>query len=272
MGVCVDALTLPHLRSLTALNLSYIVVPGEEARYTYGDSSQRLQFTDRTRGYISTESEIFAKLTRERIYLRSIAIGDVTDVFLGYLKSYSGLLEELKIEPTTAEGSDSLAKQFYESVLPKHVNSIQVLDISPRYGGEWCYDNETSPQFLARCKDLRSLAITFASYHSSDFGNMISSLVDLSLTLPHLTEISIRSADMDEIWMCGTGQLRHQQYVTDVIKRSVTSFTFTDRMPLARVPPDIWVGPQLYFYREAGDGISGKYQPSLVSQGAEWCW
>jgi hypothetical protein len=146
MSVRMDSLTLPHLRSLVYLNSDF-------------------PFIDPTRRCASKIPGIYAALNREKIHLNHVVVGMVDDVILDYLQSYSGL-ETLKVSPTTfstAAQSDAMSYRLYNSVLPKHADSIQVLDIQPSYEGRWCYNLEDVPVVLAQCKKLRSLSIALTS-------------------------------------------------------------------------------------------------------------
>ena len=74
--------------------------------------------------------------------------------------------------------------------------------------------------------------------------------MDLADTLPRLTQITILAPL--GLW---TGS-----EVENTIKRNVLDFDFQDRIPLPRVPPDIRVVFSVYEYKEAHDGIAGRYQ------------
>lgn len=83
-------------------------------------------------------------------------------------ESYSGL-ETLKVTSTsfsTIAQSDSLTSyRFYNAVLPKHVNSIRVLNIQCSYeeAQGWCYNLDDIPAVLGQCNKLRSLSVALTS-------------------------------------------------------------------------------------------------------------
>jgi hypothetical protein len=144
-----DSQTLPHLRSLVYLDLSHLHDPNDWAG------------VDQTQGHGSTSADIYATLNREKIHLKHV-VSNSDHAILDYLQSYSGL-ETLKMfSPdfrTTAAQSDALAYRFYQSVLPKHVNSIQVLEILPKFEGGWCYNLDNVFILLSQCNQFRSLCI-----------------------------------------------------------------------------------------------------------------
>jgi hypothetical protein len=146
--VRMDSRTLPHLRSLAYLDLHRL--PGSP-------------FPDwgRTRGCKCTITEIYAALNREKVHLKQVVLhGLVDDAVLDYLDSYSGL-EVLELR-TMYSKDDALGHRFYTSVLPKHVDSIQVLKIRPCYEGRWCC-NVDDVSVLSQCNKLRSLTVALDS-------------------------------------------------------------------------------------------------------------
>jgi hypothetical protein len=148
--VLINSHTLSQLRSLVHIDLYRLYEPWYQS--TDVDPPSFI-------------SDICAKLNREEIHLKHVVVNNVDDVVLDYLQSYSGL-ETLQVSSTgssTAAQSDSLAYRFYHSVLPKHVNSIQVLELHPSYEGGWCYNLDDVFVVLAQCNKLRSLSIALTS-------------------------------------------------------------------------------------------------------------
>jgi hypothetical protein len=199
-GMCagVDSLTLPHLRSLIYLNLTAIFAPPPT------DDSESLDGPQ-----ASTISEIYAMLKQEKIHLKQAVVSGplaVNDTILDYLHSYSGLesLDLYHIYSDSEEESNALSHRFFKSVLPKHVDSIQVLKIQPSYEGGWCYNADDISLLLARCNQLRSLSVALASppvkyacdplddnsHHYTDgFDDMVSFHDHLTVFLGHFTEL-----------------------------------------------------------------------------------
>lgn len=258
-GMCarIDSVTLPHLRSLVYLKLRNLYVP------TPTDSDGP-QLYDRTQQSASTIPAIYATLNQENIQLKHVITEDIDDVILDYLQSYSGL-ETLGIGPMysdSADESNDLSRRFYNSVLPKHLNSIRALDIRPYFEGGWCYDIDNIFPLLSKCTELRSLSVavnstptTVSSHETANTVNssgslldasdcredyvdlvgrdhshlptcftellQLSSLIDLSLILPHLTKIMILSAHTDRGERYGTDALIHRRRIKRYIESSL---------------------------------------------------
>ena len=109
-------------------------------------------------------TKIYKNLTDERIFLSRIVIDDVFPAFLDYLSSYSGILTEICIiglyKPVPWEELDELAVRFYALILPKHISSLEILDISPMFTCKWCFHPKEHSLF-SQAKRLRSLSISF---------------------------------------------------------------------------------------------------------------
>ena len=110
-------------------------------------------------------AKICKTLTDERILLSRIVTDDVFPAFLDYLSSYSGILTEISIiclyRPVPWEELDELAARFYAFILPQHISSLEILDISPMFICKWCFHPREHSLFSqATC--LRSLSISFA--------------------------------------------------------------------------------------------------------------
>ena len=156
-GICVDSITLPHLRSLISLDLRN--VPAISNFTNDADpSSERLEQACST-------SDICAILKQEGIYLKHLVVSDV-GVF-DYLCSYSGLetLDLYSFIFNTVEESNTSARTFFKSVLPQLVHSLQVLKIQPMREGRWCFDPEDVFQSVvfSQCNKLRSLSVALNS-------------------------------------------------------------------------------------------------------------
>jgi hypothetical protein len=150
----VDSVTLPHLRFLVWLNLDL-----------YAREPTDSELFDRTRGFSSTITDIYATLNREKVHLKQVVLMHVDDVILDYLSSYSGLeaLELFFSDYDDAGKSDALSYRFYKSVLTEHLDSIQHLEIRQRFDGKWCYNVDNASVVLARCKKLKALYVSLAS-------------------------------------------------------------------------------------------------------------
>ena len=110
-------------------------------------------------------AKIYKSLTDEHILLSRIVIDDVFPAFLDYLGSYSGILTEISIiclyKPVPWRELDELAARLYAFILPKHIGSLEILDISPMFTCGWCFHPKEHSLF-SQAKCLRSLSISFA--------------------------------------------------------------------------------------------------------------
>ena len=150
-----DASTIPHLRSLTFLDLSHF----SSARRYWQPSAES---QNRCAKHNSTLTDIFVALARERIHLRGLIVHDQCNTgIVEYIGSYSDTLEHLEIShfsPHNHAESHALAEMFYTSALPKHASVMQRLRIVHDCTHEW---NRNSENVLAisQCKELSSLEV-----------------------------------------------------------------------------------------------------------------
>jgi hypothetical protein len=147
---CLDKRMLPHFRALQSLEL--LNISQEDAP---------LQITGKRE-----LTEIYMTLAREHIFLSRIVIDVVFPALLDYLDSYSGVLVDLRIlhldnKSIPWETLDALAERFYDSTLPKHIDSLEILDISPEFACRWCFDPQDCA-VLSRSRRLSLLRVTFA--------------------------------------------------------------------------------------------------------------
>lgn len=271
MHARVDSVTLPHLRSLVSLNLYHIHAPPSTDDESIDHMWKRP----------STIPDFYAALNREKIHLKQVLINEiVTDVILDYLGSYSGIeaLEFNSISFNSAAESDALSKRLYVSVLPKHVDSIRMLTIRPAYEGGWCYNQHDISQaaVLSQCNKLKSLSVALISVEAPpsadrytlgyrDVDDTISFLINLSLSLPYVSEISIFSAGLaaHRHSFCGNPIIEHARRVAEIVVRGVTNFKLGDREHFRQVLPDIWVDG--YQYRILDNWPGQGYKQSYVT-------
>jgi len=170
----------PDMRSLS---LSHVVIA--DVRYFFrvkprlhalrsleltntAPSTRHLKFLVERR---TVMTKFYKTLAHERTFLSRIVIDDVFPVFLDYLSLYSGILTEISIlylyKPVPWEDLDELAVRFYASILPKHIGSLEVLDISPMFTCKWCFHPKEYLLF-SKAKHLRSLSVSFAFAHSAN--------------------------------------------------------------------------------------------------------
>ena len=161
-GICIDSFTLPHLRSLTSLDLrnlpslsNYFANLTDELFFNSGSPEW---------AYSTSTFDIFAILKKEGILLKHV----VSDVgVFDYLCSYSGLetLDLCSMNFNNVEESNTSARTFFQSVLPQLVQSLQVLKIQPDREGRWCFNPEDDFQSVAlsQCNKFQSLSVSLNS-------------------------------------------------------------------------------------------------------------
>ncbi|KAJ4485378.1 hypothetical protein J3R30DRAFT_1349240 [Lentinula aciculospora] len=105
---------------------------------------------------------LWTALSAQEIHLRSLilsrAANELTDAFLDYLQSYSGL-ETLSFRGPWAYNDleyDSAADRFYRDVLPMHVDSLTKLEIRIVFESRWCFGAHNFHAFQS-CRRLRCL-------------------------------------------------------------------------------------------------------------------
>jgi len=257
MGICIDSFTIPHLRSLTSLDLR--------------NTSETLEWA-----YSTSTSDTFAILKKEGILLKHVVVSDVG--IFDYLCSYSGLetLDLCSMTFESVEESNTFARTFYKCVLPQLVHSLQVLKIQPEYEGRWCFNPEDDFQSVAlfQCNKLRSLSVALNStsflrsinFHSRDcalhqfkdnLDDEISSLINLSLSLPALSEFCIvvpKFAFESGVVIQGVANMVmvYHKTVIGLVTRSITELSINvgHNTTSQHLLPDFWVdGKKLYQYQ-----------------------
>jgi len=167
---------MPHLYALRSLELTN----------TTPYICARIRFTESR----TLMTKIYKTLAHERILLSRIVIDDVFPAFLDYLSSYTGILTDISIlylfKPVPFEELDQLAVRFYASILPKHIGSLEILNISPMFTCKWCFHPKVQSLF-SRAKHLRSLSVSFAfalAHSSVADPNLDYTLDDIVCDLP----------------------------------------------------------------------------------------
>jgi hypothetical protein len=224
MEFCLDHRLLPHLRSLRSLELINIAP-------TNGIRLRPL-------------ADIYKTLAHEHIFLSHIVIDDVFPEFLDYLSLYSGTLVELSIlylcKPTPWEELDALAERFYGSVLPKHVESLELLKICPIFRCKWCFDLQDC-SVLSQAKRLHSLNVSFPV--SFPFTHSWPTLLD-----PDEYEYSLIDAVCDFFLLSETsyGQMSIIQ-VSFMIQLSLT-LHFLTKIQINVAKPQVWRNPNYHHF------------------------
>ncbi|KAK0439527.1 uncharacterized protein EV420DRAFT_1583665 [Desarmillaria tabescens] len=118
---------VPHLRHLTSL---------------------RILITD-------VAEEFWSALRIEMIHLEDVSVDIVNDALLEYLGSYSGSRSMMLI---TRQEDDNGSSQFWNSILPRHADTLVELYVLPDHAGGWCLDNK-SLNYIRLCKRLEILRV-----------------------------------------------------------------------------------------------------------------
>lgn len=159
-----DASTIPHLRSLTFLDLSH---------FSSARRQPSTEFQNRCAKYHSTLTDIFVTLARERIHLRGLIVhNQCNTAIVKYIGSYSDTLEHLEIShfsPDNRAESHALAEMFYTSALPKHASVMQRLRILHDYNHKW-NRNSQSVIAISQCEKLFSseVKLSLIGRHAKD--------------------------------------------------------------------------------------------------------
>ena len=302
-SICVDSSILPHLRSLISLDLRNLPTPSNPINDDTNLTRERLEQACST-------SDICAVLKREDIYLKHVVASDVGvfDYLCSY--SGLETLDLCSMSFNTVDESNTSARTFYKSVLPQLVHSLQVLKIQPEEEGRWCFNPDDVFQSVAlhQCNKLRSLSVALNStsiiqiiqsiYHPNLILHLhqyksnldvpvcpvdptfqlpmsqgllqISSLINLSLSLPTLSEICIvipKQGFGSDVVILGNSEMvrLYRRIVMELVTRSITEFSLHvghDSIPhIGQLLPDIWVsGMKLYQYQTPDDGERHGYK------------
>jgi hypothetical protein len=141
--VRLDKLTLPHLSQLTSLTLTRVQHEDLDSDCTPVSSSPH---------------EIWTAFLSSSIRLEELTHDVVTNSLIDYLSSYSGL-KKLGLKANgfhNQKASDEAAGQFFNRALPRHMESLEVLNLEAPYAGAWCYTMH-SPMLIQKCVKLRYL-------------------------------------------------------------------------------------------------------------------
>ncbi|EEB99407.1 hypothetical protein MPER_00923, partial [Moniliophthora perniciosa FA553] len=130
---------------------------------------------------------LWIALRTQQIHLRQLMVDKwPCQELVDYLESFSGL-ETLSVStcsgPST-DYSDSLARRFWENVIPMHKDTLKYLTVRSEYTGSWGIGEEHF-QTLRSCKSLVSLTVNFnytlqAEEKDDMVDNLLTSLVESS--------------------------------------------------------------------------------------------
>ncbi|KAF8193865.1 hypothetical protein K438DRAFT_1934668 [Mycena galopus ATCC 62051] len=176
-------------------------------------------------------SELWVTLRAQQIHLSDVATKNVTDEFLGYLGSYSGL-QRLTLQYPGAGSeteSDRLADIFFDSVLPRHTDSLQYLTCAARFEGRWSFGTHNAG-VISRLHRLSQLDVSVNAidvpYENSDYSgiNAVENLLQIATEIPPLRSLRILAADPEDYRGSFSGNHHHNRAVSDGILGAMRSF------------------------------------------------
>ena len=120
IGVGLDASILRHLQSLTSLEWMSTAFMKDD-------------------NYANSTEEVWHTLGTEGIKLSRLETNLMSDGLLQYLSSYQGLrdLRLQRVSGNDDNDSDRLANIFFQEVLPRHANSLEIFHINAAFEGDW---------------------------------------------------------------------------------------------------------------------------------------
>jgi hypothetical protein len=125
-----NEITLPHLRSLTSLELhSY---PGDVG-------------------------QLWRSLLAEGIQLTELITERISDELLCYLALYSGL-KTLQIESMSPDLTN-LVDKLFRDVLSRHMDTLETLYLRTWFEGPWCF-GQSNADLILKCQKLSVLSMS----------------------------------------------------------------------------------------------------------------
>ncbi|KAF8968535.1 hypothetical protein BDZ97DRAFT_1755206 [Flammula alnicola] len=278
MLIKLDNITLPHLRHLTALDVSSMLEPYEPDPHP-SDSDSPFSTESRTeeellekqRAVGSNISDIWDTLMVFGIYLEEITLTKITPSFLEYLECYSGL-KKLTFTSSgfnNATKSDKCATRFFGTPLTKHVRTLEKLNINAEFEGLWCFGDHNMAVIM-QCHALRVLGIRIfgeglqnkKSPTGAEEENAVVLLIDnVSCYLPFLEHLTISPSTPEMFrgdW-CGTSSAAYCSCVQAAIVEQLGTYSAP---PACRRLPKVsvnnpWSAEGFTFLPERVNGGSG---------------
>ncbi|KAJ6552880.1 hypothetical protein B0H19DRAFT_155344 [Mycena capillaripes] len=146
-------------------------------------------------------SELWVKLTSSQTRLKEIYTNVVTTDLLDYLGSYSGLerLSFMRPDGGSAAKADHLANIFFETVLPRHTDSLVDLACPAGYETRWSFGTHNA-DIISDLSRLTSLKMSVNHENVADVEltiNAVDLLLRTAVQLPDLRSIHISSAEAE---------------------------------------------------------------------------
>ena len=174
----------------SATQLKILKLRGVEISSTDPMNIHNLSTLNITSCGASSYAALLDQLTDANVHLRVLKCGMVTEAFINYMNSYSGI-ENLSLELAEISLDDEAEAQEtfliapgvpdtgirtpngrlsvkFGSILQKHQDTLVELSVRVPYGGPWCVTNQWADA-LVSCVKLVYLGITFPSHRLCDF-------------------------------------------------------------------------------------------------------
>lgn len=161
MFVKLDDITLPHLQHLTSLDLSYMLEPRHHSSLQDDSTESPSTMAAGEHAVGSHIDHIWDVLAKSHVHLEEITLTNVTPAFLNYIERCSGL-RKISLSSSnfkTSEESDESAARFWDRSLPKHVTTIEKLEVDATFEGSWSLD-EHNLATITQCRALKSLLVS----------------------------------------------------------------------------------------------------------------
>jgi len=158
-----DATILPHFKSLQSLVLSDFAEPAQPPRRR--DGTDDAPGVGRALSSCAAPfSDMWKEFRKAGIRLSRIDVAHVSNAFVDYISSYSGLENlTLYVHDLDAQNVDAKREdQFWEALGGNHGGTLQCLDIYPHYEGGWCFSQKRATG-LGKCEELLSLRVAIAT-------------------------------------------------------------------------------------------------------------
>ncbi|KAJ7264076.1 hypothetical protein B0H12DRAFT_273122 [Mycena haematopus] len=184
-------------------------------------------------------SQFWVTLRVQQIHLTDVATNNVTDDFLGYLGSYSGL-QRLTLQYPDAhmdtESSDQLADHFFGSVLPQHATSLLHLSCAVWFEGRWCFGTHNA-NVICGLRRLSRLEMSVNAHdvpheNSESYSgtNAPERLLQIATELP-VRYLGIFPADPEASRGTLSGAQKQNYYVSNGIIATLRDFTACSSSP-----------------------------------------
>ncbi|KAJ7637852.1 hypothetical protein B0H17DRAFT_1216919 [Mycena rosella] len=202
-------------------------------------------------------SQLWTLLRTRQIYLTDVSATYVGDEILAYLGSYSGIerLQLLWVDAGSETTSNRFADVFFETVLPRHTNSIVQLSCPALYECRWSFGAHNA-HVIGRLQRVSKLEMTVncedvpdeqSVVHSGE--NAVERILQLAAQLPALRNLGIFASDCEgnREAECGNPSMDHEETVSAGISAVVRDFR-----PCVSSPAIVVAGHEICEIQTAG--------------------